>query len=70
MIKMQPTVFYESRYNNMLLILLIFAIPINRMHKIEINSVAPIRLDQEVNRMILIGIFKKIGNMRYNTFIF
>ena len=67
--KVQPAVYYEARYNNILLILFIFVIPINNMHKYEVNCIAPIRLDQELSTVIVIRHLKKMRWIRYNTLI-
>merc|ERR1712051_660901 len=48
-IKVQPIISYEIRYYNMLLIMLLFSIPMNSMHKSEIDYLTPIRLDQELS---------------------
>jgi len=67
LIKVQPVVSYESRYYDMLLIIIMFVIPINNIHKSEINNLAPIRLDQEHIRQNLVDILSKIKLLRYNS---
>jgi len=67
--KVQPIVYFEYKYYNMLIVMIIFVIPINLMHKSEINNLRPIRLDQELNREILLNIIKKTKIMRYNALI-
>ena len=69
LMKVQPIVYYESRYYDMLFTMFIFVIPINNMHKSEINSLAPIRLDQGLIRENLVDILKKFRLLRYNAFI-
>lgn len=69
-IKVQPAVCYESTYNNMLLLILFIVGPMNSIHKFEINSIAPIRLDQELSsRIIFVLANKKFSLLRYNALI-
>jgi len=65
--KVQPIVAYESRYCDILFIIIIFVIPINKMHKSEINNLSPIRLDQELITESYIDILKSIKLVRYNA---
>jgi len=67
LIKVQPIVYYESRYCDMLFIIIMFIIPINYMHKSEINNLSPMRLDQELIRQNFIDILRKIKLLRYNS---
>lgn len=48
-IKVQPVTSYGLNYYDILFIIGIFAIPINSIHKCEIDKLAPIRLDQELD---------------------
>jgi len=69
-IKVQPAVCYESTYNNMLLLTIFIVGPMNSIHKFEINSIAPIRLDQELSsRIVLVLASKKFCLVRYNAVI-
>jgi len=67
--KLMPIVYYESWFNNLVFILLIFVVPISTIHKTEIDSIAPIRLDQQLSREIFFNIMKKLGYVRYNAII-
>jgi len=68
--KLQPFASYEIWFNNIVFIILMFALPISYIHKREINNIAPIRLDQEYNREVYVDIWsKKLRFMRYNAVI-
>jgi len=64
--KLQPIVSYRSRVYDILFIMIIFIVPINTMHKSEINKLAPIRLDQELITESFVDLFKKVRLIRYN----
>ena len=67
--KLMPIVCYESWFNNLILILLIFVVPIRTIHKTEIDNIAPIRIDQQLSSEIVFNIMKKLRYIRYNVTI-
>lgn len=67
--KMQQIVFYEQPFNNILFLLLIFIIPMQAIHKSEIDDIRPIRLDQDINIEVYINIIKRFTYIRIHILI-
>jgi len=67
--KIQQMVYYERQLNNIVLLIIIFVIPIQTMHKREIDAVAPIRLDQDLDIETYINTLKRVGYIRLHAML-
>jgi len=67
--KLQQMVYYEGRFNNIVLLIILFVLPIHAIHKSEIDNVSPIRLDQEFDMEIYIDTLKSVGYARLHVII-